>query len=242
MMPRGDPAPCGPEGAAQRAAFPAGQIALITRGIGKSHFWAGEAFGIMAELRALCVYCGSSEGVDGRHVEAAAALGKAAAERGVRIVFGGGRVGLMGVMADAALTAGGAVTGIIPRHLMALEVGHEAIGDLKVVATMHERKMLMCDISDAFCVLPGGFGTLDETFEIVTWRQLQLHDKPVVLVNVGGFWDPLVALIAHQAKAGYIRPGHLDLLRVVDSVDAVFDAVAAAPEPTLGPAAVDHLA
>ncbi len=196
----------------------------------------------MADLRALCVYCGSSEGVEQRHVEAAAALGKAAAERGVRIVFGGGRVGLMGVLADAALAAGGAVTGIIPRHLMALEVGHEAIDDLRVVATMHERKMLMCDISDAFCVLPGGFGTLDETFEIVTWRQLQLHDKPVVLVNLAGFWDPLVALLEHQAAAGYVRPAHLGLLQVVDSIEAVFATVAAAPQPTLGPAAVDHLA
>ena len=196
----------------------------------------------MAELRALCVYCGSSDRVDDRHLAAAAALGRAAAERGVRIVFGGGRVGLMGVLADAALGAGGSVTGIIPRHLMALEVGHEAIGDLRIVATMHERKMLMCDISDAFCVLPGGFGTLDETFEIVTWRQLQLHDKPVVLVNLAGFWDPLVALIEHQAAAGYVRPAHLDLFQVVDSIEAVFDSVAAAPEPTLGPAAVDHLA
>ncbi len=196
----------------------------------------------MADLRALCVYCGSSEGVDERHVAAASALGKAAAERGVRIVFGGGRVGLMGVMADAALTAGGAVTGIIPRHLMALEVGHEAIDDLRIVATMHERKMLMCDISDAFCILPGGFDTLDETFEIVTWRQLQLHDKPVVLVNLDGFWDPLVSLIEHQAAAGYIRPAHLKLFKVVDSIEAVFDTVAAAPQPTLGPAAVDHLA
>ncbi len=195
----------------------------------------------MADLHALCVYCGSSEGIDQRHVEAAAALGKAAAERGVRIVFGGGRVGLMGVMADAALAAGGAVTGIIPRHLLELEVGHEAIDDLRVVATMHERTMLMCDISDAFCILPGGFGTLDETFEIVTWRQLQLHDKPVVLVNVDGFWDPLVALVQHQAAAGYTRPGHLDLFKVVDRIEAVFDTVAAAPQPTLGPAAVDHL-
>ena len=196
----------------------------------------------MAELRALCVYCGSSEGVDGRHVEAAAALGKAAAERGVRIVFGGGRVGLMGVLADAALAAGGAVTGIIPRHLMAREVGHQGIGDLKVVATMHERKMLMCDLSDAFCVLPGGFGTLDETFEIVTWRQLELHDKPVVLVNLAGFWDPLVTLVEHQTAAGYVRPAHLELFQVVETVEAVFEAVAAAPQPKLGPAAVDHLA
>jgi uncharacterized protein (TIGR00730 family) len=196
----------------------------------------------MAALHALCVYCGSSDAVDPRHLDAAAALGRQAAGRGVRIVFGGGRVGLMGVLADAALAAGGQVTGIIPGHLMAREVGHEALGDLQVVETMHERKMRMCDQSDAFCALPGGFGTLDETFEIVTWRQLGLHDKPVILVNLGGFWDPLLDLIAHQAEAGYVRPRHLGLIQVVESVEAVFDAVAAAPEPTLGPAAVDRLA
>ena len=196
----------------------------------------------MAELGALCVYCGSSGRVDPRHLEAAAELGREAVRRGIRIVFGGGRVGLMGVLADAALAAGGQVTGIIPGHLMAREVGHEALGDLQVVDTMHERKMRMCDLSDAFCVLPGGFGTLDETFEIVTWRQLGLHDKPVILVNVGGFWDPLVRLIAHQAAAGYVKPAHSGLLQVVESVEAVFDAVAAAPQPKLGPAAVDRLA
>ncbi len=196
----------------------------------------------MAELGALCVYCGSSGAVDPRHLEAAAALGREAARRGVRIVFGGGRVGLMGVLADAALAEGGAVTGIIPGHLMAREVGHEALGDLQVVETMHERKMRMCDLSDAFCALPGGFGTLDETFEIVTWRQLGLHDKPVILVNTAGFWDPLVRLIEHQAAAGYVKPAHSGLLQVVESVEAVFDAVAAAPQPQLGPAAVDRLA
>ena len=196
----------------------------------------------MAKLGALCVYCGSSEGLAPEHRAAAAALGRASAERGVRIVFGGGRVGLMGILADAALAAGGKVTGVIPETLMEWEVGHNGLGDLRVVDTMHSRKQLMCEEADAFCALPGGFGTLDETFEIVTWRQLQLHDKPVVLVNLDGFWDPLVALMQHQAAAGYIRPGHLDLLKVVDSIEAVFDTVAAAPEPTIGPAAVDHLA
>jgi uncharacterized protein (TIGR00730 family) len=124
----------------------------------------------MAELKALCVYCGSSSRVDPRHLEAAGEIGREAARRGIRVVFGGGRVGLMGVLADAALAEGGQVTGIIPGHLMAREVGHEALGDLQVVDTMHERKFDMCEQSDAFCVLPGGFGTLDETFEIVTWR------------------------------------------------------------------------
>jgi uncharacterized protein (TIGR00730 family) len=187
----------------------------------------------MAELKALCVYCGSSSRVDPRHLEAAGEIGREAARRGIRVVFGGGRVGLMGVLADAALAEGGQVTGIIPGHLMAREVGHEALGDLQVVDTMHERKFDMCEQSDAFCVLPGGFGTLDETFEIVTWRQLGLHDKPVVLVNVAGFWDPLLALIAHQVAAGYVKPGHSGLFQVVDTVAEVFEAVAAAPEPRL---------
>jgi len=187
----------------------------------------------MAKLGALCVYCGSSEGLAPEHRAAAAALGRAAAERGVRIVFGGGRVGLMGILADAALAAGGKVTGVIPEHLQDWEVGHNGLDDLRVVNTMHSRKQLMCEEADAFCALPGGFGTLDETFEIVTWKQLRLHDKPVVLLNSAGFWDPLMALIDHQSRAGYIRQGHLDLLQAVDTVEAVFDAIAAAPEPQI---------
>ena len=187
----------------------------------------------MAKVSSLCVYCGASGRVDGSHVEAAAELGRTAAERRVRIVFGGGRVGLMGVLADAALAAGGQVTGIIPEHLEALEVGHAEIGDLRVVDSMHSRKQLMCEVSDAFCVLPGGLGTLDETFEIVTWKQLGLHDKPVVLVNIAGYWDPLLNLITHQADAGYVRDDHLSLFRVVDRVDEVFKTLDAAPEPRI---------
>ncbi len=185
----------------------------------------------MAELSALCVYCGSSSEVARSHLEAAAELGRRAAERNVRIVYGGGRVGLMGVLADAALAAGGKVTGIIPQQLEKLEVGHSGTGDQRVVGTMHARKQLMCEEADAFCALPGGLGTLDETFEIVTWRQLGLHDKPVVLVNIEGYWDTLIALVAHQAAAGYVRRKHAALFQVVDSVEGVFDVVAAAPEP-----------
>ncbi|MDH3472527.1 MAG: TIGR00730 family Rossman fold protein [Rhodospirillales bacterium] len=187
----------------------------------------------MATLTSLCVYCGSSERVAERHKEAAADLGRAAAQRGVRIVFGGGRVGLMGVLAEAALQAGGKVTGIIPEQLRAREVGHDGIGDLRVVGTMHARKQLMCEDSDAFCALPGGLGTLDETFEIVTWKQLGIHDKPVVLVNVAGYWDPLLALVEHQAEAGYVRPAHRELFQVVQTVDQIFETVAAAPEPRI---------
>ncbi len=148
-------------------------------------------------------------------------------------MFGGGRVGLMGLLADAALAAGGKVTGVIPETLQDREVGHGAIDDLRVVDTMHSRKQLMCEEADAFCALPGGLGTLDETFEIVTWRQLGLHDKPVVLLNVAGYWDPLIALIDHQARAGYVRRDHVALIQAVDTVEAVFQAIAAAPEPRI---------
>ena len=187
----------------------------------------------MAKLRNLGVYCGSSRGAEERHVEAAAELGRLAAERGVGIVVGGGRVGRMGALADAALAAGGRVTGIIPEHLMVQEVGHEAVTELEVVPSMHLRKMRMCALADAFCVLPGGFGTLDEAFEIITWKQLGLHDKPVVLANLQGFWDPLLDLVAHQVEAGFVRPGHSALFRTATSAAGVFQAVAAAPEPVI---------
>lgn len=187
----------------------------------------------MAELRSLCVYCGSSGGVSAQHLEAAGDLGREAARRGVGIVFGGGRVGLMGVLADAALAAGGKVTGIIPAHLQSREVGHDAVTRLEIVESMHARKMRMFELSDAFCVLPGGLGTLDEAFEIITWKQLGLHDKPVLLVNLDGYWDPLLRLIAHQVAAGYVPGGHLDLFAAVDGIPQVFEAIARAPQPAL---------
>lgn len=186
----------------------------------------------MAEVKALCVYCGASDAVDPRHMEAARALGRTAAGRGIEIVFGGGRVGLMGAVASGALEAGGRVTGIIPEHLQTREHPHPGITRLLVVDSMHTRKRRMFELSDAFCILPGGMGTLDETFEIVTWRQLGLHDKPIVLVNLGGYWDPLLTMIEHQAAAGYVRPQHMKILRVVRQIDTVFDALAAAPAPT----------
>jgi uncharacterized protein (TIGR00730 family) len=169
--------------------------------------------------------------VAARHLEAAAELGRLAAGRGIGIVFGGGRVGLMGALADGALDAGGRVTGVIPQHLQDQEVGHNGVNEMIVVDSMHARKRRMFEISDAFCALPGGLGTLDETFEIVTWKQLGLHDRPVVLVNVDGFWDPLLALLAHQLEAGYIRPRHAGLYRVVESIESVFDAIEAPPSP-----------
>ena len=184
----------------------------------------------MTDLTALCDYCGSSQGVAPSHRQAAAELGRLAAQRGVQIVFGGGRVGLMGVLADAALAAGGEVIGVIPEHLQAAEVGHNELTRLEVVESMHVRKMRMCELADAFCTLPGGLGTLDETFEIITWRQLGLHDKPITILNLEGFWDPLLDLIDHQTEAGYVRPQHRGLFRVVNTVASVFDAIAEAPD------------
>ncbi len=187
----------------------------------------------MATLTSLCVYCGSSSAVDECHRDAATRLGRLAAERGVRLVYGGAGIGLMGIMADAALAAGGSVTGVIPRHLQMREVGHGAITELIVVDSMHARKRKMFELADAFAVLPGGMGTLDETLEVITWRQLGLHDKPIVLVDNAGYWAPLVALIDHAIVAGFAPPAVGALFTVVDTVDDIFDAVARAPEATV---------
>lgn len=185
----------------------------------------------MPQVKALCVYCGSSSAVDARYLAAAAELGGEAARRGIEIVFGGGHVGLMGALADGALAGGGRVVGIIPEHLQAREVAHAGASELIVVDSMHTRKRRMFERSDAFCVLPGGFGTLDEVFEIMTWKQLGLHDRPIILVNVAGFWNPLIQLFEHQIAAGFVRPGHTRLVRVVERVGSVFDALQEAPAP-----------
>ena len=139
----------------------------------------------------------------------------------------------MGALAEAALAAGGRVVGIIPQHLEDLEVGHRGASEYLVVDSMHARKQLMAERSDAFCALPGGLGTLDETFEIVTWRQLKLHDKPVILVNIDGYWDSLLRLVEHQTAEGYLRGGSAGLFQVVDRVDQILEVASAAPAPVL---------
>ena len=187
----------------------------------------------MAKTSSICVYCGSSTGNQPVFVEQANSLGREIARRGIRLVYGGGRVGLMGVCADAALSAGGEVVGIIPEHLERKEVGHAQVSELIVVGSMHERKSRMSDMSDAFVVLPGGLGTLDETFEIITWKQLRLHDRPIVLLDIDGYWQPLLQLISAQVDAGFVRPEHAQLYSVVSSVDAVFDVLARHAEPTI---------
>ncbi len=185
----------------------------------------------MVALSSLCVYTGSSGRVDTAHREAAARLGRLTAERGVRLIYGGGRVGLMGVLADAALAAGGSVIGVIPEHIEEQEIAHSGVTNLIVVNSMHERKLKMFQLADAFAVLPGGLGTLDETLEIITWRQLGLHDKPIVLVDNAGYWAPLCRLVEHVVAAGFAGPETERLFTVVERVDDVFAAVAAARPP-----------
>ncbi|HEV7367595.1 TIGR00730 family Rossman fold protein [Arenibaculum sp.] len=189
----------------------------------------------MSVVQSICVYCGASSRVDETYKTVAHDFGAELGRRRLQMVYGGGRVGLMGICADAALAAGGRVVGIIPQHLQSLEVGHGGLTEFHVVDSMHSRKRMMVDRSDAFAVLPGGLGTLDETFEILTWRQLRLHDKPVVLVNVGGYWDPLLALVDHMIAAGFAQPGHRGLFAVADGVEAAFEALSRAPGESVPP-------
>ncbi len=151
------------------------------------------------------------------------------------MIFGGGRVGLMGICADAALAAGGEVIGVIPEHLHDIEVGHHGLTELHITPDMHSRKLKMFELSDAFAVLPGGLGTLDETFEIFTWRQLGLHGKPIVLVNVNGFWSPFQAMIDHIIATGFAAADNRKLYIMVDSVETVISTVRSAPKVTVEP-------
>ena len=171
---------------------------------------------------------------------AAASLGAGLADRGMTLVFGGGRVGLMGAVADAALERGGTVVGIIPESLENREVGHANVSELHVVGNMHERKMMMAKRSDAFVVLPGGLGTLDEMFEIVTWRQLGFHDKPVIVADINGYWQPLRDLIDSLVAKGFANDADRQLTVFADSVDGVFNALAAAT-PATYPMETDQL-
>lgn len=172
----------------------------------------------MGQIRTLCVYCGSSAAVAEAYRAAATELGTALAEAGVELVYGGGHRGLMGLLADAALAAGGRVTGIIPAAMREREWAHPGLTELLVVDSMHTRKRLMAEKAEAFAVLPGGVGTLDETFEILSWRQLGLHDKPVFLVDIEGYWRPLRTLLDHIVGAGFARGVIPDLMQVVPGV------------------------
>jgi uncharacterized protein (TIGR00730 family) len=185
----------------------------------------------MSNIRRLCVYCGSSGAVDRQYREAATELGTRLAAARIGLVYGGGRVGLMGLLADAALAGGGEVIGIIPSRLRDAELAHPDATELVVVESMHERKRLMAERADAFAILPGGIGTLDETLEILSWRQLGLHNKPILLADIGGYWAPLCALLDDIVTKGFARPEARALLRVVPTVAALMAALELAAEP-----------
>lgn len=182
-----------------------------------------------ARLRSVCVFCGSSAGRDPAYAAAARELGTRLAAEGRTLVYGGGRVGLMGVLADAALAGGGHVIGVIPEALAAREVAHRGLGELRVVPSMHTRKALMADLAEAFVALPGGFGTLDELFEIVTWAQLGIHAKPIGLLDVKGYFDPLLAFAERAVADAFVRPEHRGLLVVDTDVGRLLERLEGAP-------------
>ncbi|PPE65865.1 TIGR00730 family Rossman fold protein [Caldimonas caldifontis] len=173
----------------------------------------------------LCVYCGSRDGKHPAYVRAADAVGRCLARQGGRLVYGGGRVGLMGVVADAVLAEGGEVVGVIPQTLMDREVGHPGLTELHVVQTMHERKRLMAERADAFLALPGGIGTFEELFEVWTWRQLGYHDKPVGLLNVQGYYDGLLGFLGHTVAQGFLSPAQHGVLQVSTDPAALLEAL-----------------
>jgi uncharacterized protein (TIGR00730 family) len=184
-------------------------------------------------LRRVCVYCGSSNHIDPRYRAAAQAMGTALVERGIDLVFGGGRVGLMGEIADTVLKLGGEVYGVIPQKLRALEVGHEGCTELFVVDGMHPRKLMMSQLADAFIAMPGGFGTMEELFEVTTWTQLEYQHKPVGMLNTLGYYDPLLQWISHANREGFVRDVHRDLILSSDSPHALLDALERAELPEL---------
>lgn len=183
----------------------------------------------MSKIRSLCVYCGSSEGAEHLYGDAARELGSTLAAGAIELVYGGGRRGLMGILADAVLAGGGRVVGIIPALLRDAEAAHRGATELVVVETMHERKRLMAERADAFAVLPGGIGTLDELFEIISWRQLRLHDKSVLVVDIGGYWRPLRGLLDAITAGGFAAPVVPRLMDFVPDVAALMSALGRTP-------------
>jgi uncharacterized protein (TIGR00730 family) len=188
----------------------------------------------MTSIRSLAVFCGSRVGVDPVYASAGRALGQGLAEAGIRLVYGGGRIGIMGVVADAVLEGGGTVMGVIPEFLTQLEVAHGRATEMVVTDNMHTRKTRLYQESDAFLIMPGGLGTFDEAFEIITWRQLGLHDKPILLCNVAGWVEPLVATIEQAIKQGFADPAARRLFEVVADVPAVLERLKALPAGAVG--------
>jgi uncharacterized protein (TIGR00730 family) len=180
------------------------------------------------ELASICVFCGSNRGADPAYLKAAEDVGRGLAERDMRLVYGGSKSGMMGALADAARHAGGEVTGVIPEAIFDLEMGHIGIDDLRVVGSMHERKAVMAELADAFIALPGGIGTLEELFEVYTWGQLGIHDKPLGLMDVAGYYEPLVTFLDHAVHERFLRPATRARLAVSDNLDDLLAALAAA--------------
>jgi uncharacterized protein (TIGR00730 family) len=180
-----------------------------------------------AQLTSLAVYCGSNPGYDPAYRESAASLGRVLAERGISLVYGGGHVGLMGAVADAVIENGGEAHGVITEALEAKEIAHHGLTTLKVVTTMHERKAAMADAADAFVMLPGGFGTFDEFFEVVTWTQLGIHAKPCGVLDVAGYFSPLRALVDGAVQAGFVHPAHREMIIIDTDPAALLDRLAA---------------
>jgi uncharacterized protein (TIGR00730 family) len=174
-------------------------------------------------MERVCVFCGASSGRLAAYAEAARLFGVAAARRGLGVVYGGGRVGLMGALADGALAGGGEVIGVIPQELVDRELAHGGLSELHVVGSLHERKALMAELAGAFAALPGGFGTLDELLEQLTWSQLGLHAKPVGLLDVEDYWRPLIALARHATEEGFVREADLGAIAVAEDADALLD-------------------
>ena len=183
----------------------------------------------MTALRSLCVYCGSKYGNDPRYRETAVELGRQMADAGVRLVYGGGSVGLMGAIADSVLAHGGEVLGVIPRGLFTTEIGHRGLTELVEVASMHERKARMALESDAFLAVPGGLGTLEELAEIATWAQLGIHAKPVAVLDTDGYWESLLSFLDGAVSAGFVKAEHRDIIIRVDHVDDVLTVLGARP-------------
>ena len=181
----------------------------------------------------ICVFTGSSPGHRAEYRRAAALLGRELARRGVGLVYGGSHVGLMGVLADAALADGGTVVGVIPSSLVDKELAHTGLTELRVVGSMHERKAMMADLADAFVAMPGGWGTLDELFEILTWAQLGFHAKPCGLLNAAGYFDPLLAFISHSVAEGFVRGEYAEALAVDDEPGALLDRLASHRPPAI---------
>jgi uncharacterized protein (TIGR00730 family) len=189
----------------------------------------------MSKIKSLCVYCGSSINVDENFKTLAHDMGKILAENNIRLVYGGGKAGLMGIIADSVMTHGGEVTGIIPSHISDREIQHKGLTELHIVDSMHVRKQMMVDHSDAFLVLPGGVGTLDETCEIMTWRQLGIHDKPIVVADIKGYWTPFITMIDHIIEQGFMRPDDKNVMSVVKTLEEILPAIENAPNETFDP-------